>query len=105
MSSGDIYGMQEPPASSRRKRSAVSQRRDEYLRARGEEVVPHHRHHHHRRPRLSLGRRVAIFGFGVLALLTALSIIGAVMLAARNGRVVDKAFLENKHLLDEMGSR
>ena len=105
MSGGDIYGMKEPPVSSRSKRSVVSQRRDEYLRARGEEIVPHHRHHHHRQHSRSLGQKIALFGFGVLALLTVLSIIGAVVLAARNGQVVDRTLLENKHLLDEMGSR
>ena len=100
MPSSDIYGMQEPSVPRRGKRSAVSQRRDEYLRARGEESAP--RHHHHRHHRRSFGRKVALFGFGVLALLTALVIIGAVLLAARNrsaaigpannGRAVDDAF-------------
>ena len=81
----DIYKLQEPPGSSRGKRSAVSQRRDEYLRATGEEVVPHHRHHPRRHHHRSSGEKVAFFGFGLLALLTALIIIGSVLLAIHDG--------------------
>ncbi len=85
--SSDIYGMQEPPVSNRKKRSAISQRRDEYLRARGEEAVPHHQHHSRKKHHRSLKQKVALVGLGVLTLLTALIIIGSVLLAIHAGPV------------------
>lgn len=85
--SSDIYGMQEPPVSNRKRRSAVSQRRNEYLRARGEEPVPHHQHHPRRQHHRSFGQKVALVGFGVLTLLTALIIIGSILLAIHAGSV------------------
>jgi hypothetical protein len=85
--SPDIYERQDPPVPTRGKSSAVSQRRNEYLRAIGAEPVPHHPHHPRKKHHRSFGQKIVFFGFGVLALLAALVIIGSVLLALHTGPV------------------
>lgn len=85
MASSDIYETKRAPNQNQTRSPAVSQRRDEYLRATGGESVPRpHRRHHGRHHRF-FGLKVGFFGFGVLALLIALSITGWVLLSIHAG--------------------
>ena len=98
----DIYGTQEPPIPTRKKHSAGFRSRTEYLRASGEAPAPHHQRHSRGHRHRSFRQKVAFFGFGVLALLTVLSIVVSIWLAVQSEPVEDDPAL-NRPVLNGRG--